>query len=109
MTQSNTTLREQIDTLLMGQVDSEIAEPSGYVSPRDPKGHVSLGRMKERLKKEGFDTALGISSGLVYELACRAIKLNNTRRTVRQKVEAEAKKQQKMKDAENESLLDSAQ
>ncbi|EGR3325493.1 hypothetical protein Q6U62_004526 [Vibrio parahaemolyticus] len=109
MTQSNITLIEQVDTLLMDQIDIEIAEPSGYVSPRDPKDHVSLGRMKERLKKEGFDTALGIQPGLAYELACRAIKLNNTRRTVRQKIEAEAKKQQKMKDAENESLLDSAQ
>ncbi|EKO3871041.1 hypothetical protein ACP6H1_07565 [Vibrio harveyi] len=83
MTQSNATLREQVDALLMEQVDIEIAEPSGYVSPRDPKDHVSLGRMKERLKGQGFDSALGVPSGLVYELACRAIKLNNARRAER--------------------------
>lgn len=32
MTQSNITLIEQVDTLLMDQIDIEIAEPSGYVS-----------------------------------------------------------------------------
>ncbi|ANW25922.1 hypothetical protein BA953_17175 [Vibrio coralliilyticus] len=109
MTQLNETLKEQIDALLIEQVDVELAEPSGFVSARDPIDHVSLGRMKDRLKKQGFDSELGVPSGLTYELACRAIKLNNARRAERQKVEAEAKKKQRIKDAENESLLDSSQ
>ncbi|NUW69915.1 hypothetical protein [Vibrio coralliilyticus] len=109
MTRLSTTLREQIDALLMEQIDIEIDEPSGFVSARDPKDHVSLGRMKDRLKKQGFDSELGVPSGLTYELACRAIKLNNARRAECQKVEAESKKKQRIKDAENESLLDSSQ
>jgi len=104
---SKQSLSEVLEQLLLEQVDAEIAEPTGYVSPRDPKDHVSLGRMKERLSREGIDARKGVPSGLQYELACRAVHLNNERRIQKQTVEAALKRQQKIKDAENNFILSS--
>ncbi|TQQ55048.1 hypothetical protein [Vibrio cholerae] len=83
---STQTIRDVFDSLLLEQVDAEILEPSDYVSPRDPKEHVSLGRMKERLSRAGFSADVGVAPELRHELARRAIKLNNDRRFARQQI-----------------------
>ncbi|MGR5297542.1 hypothetical protein ACPV5U_18530 [Vibrio mediterranei] len=80
MEQSKQKLRDTLDSLLLEQIDAEIVEPSGFVGSRDPRNHVSLGRMKERLKAIGFDIQSGVPQALTHELACRAVRLNNERR-----------------------------
>ncbi|WP_394144921.1 hypothetical protein [Vibrio atypicus] len=92
MTQSNQIIRDVLDSLLLKLVDREIEDPTGYVSPRDPKEHVSLTRMKERLKSEGYCCEQGTPAGLNYELACRAVKLNNDRRLANLEQELAKKK-----------------
>ncbi|MGI9889072.1 hypothetical protein [Vibrio chagasii] len=71
--------REVIDTVMMIIVETESKNPSGFVSKRDPKDHVSLSNLTDRMKKLGFIDH-NKTNEVRRALACHGINLNNTRR-----------------------------